>query len=252
MSGLAGYQGSGRKYRIGFSKTIMSGLPDGDANYFLYSKGEIMKLLPSVIAAACVLLTGPANAGRMCRDYTTPGSNSHVSQITNTADPYFGKYVFGIGVWGVGNDCDVNPAEAVTDFYIPYFTDMGIQFPLFGRMQSNLFFGTFTAYDVESDTHFNLGGSELHFVFDPTKIGSVYQYIQFIADFGGTKAPYRSDFLDPSGIISNILGDPLIPASPQAIAALNAATSVPEPTTLVLVILGLGLTLGCLVQRKHK
>lgn len=130
----------------------------------------------------------------------------------------------------------------MSDFYLPYFDDMGIAglsvAATGGPANSNWLF------DIEgSNDLFNFGGGVMHFynANTPTTLAYNSILINFDAGFGEVKAPFAATVADlNNGNTRNFFGDPGMPGSPKLIDALDgpAQGNVPEPASISLFALG--------------
>ena len=171
----------------------------------------------------------------MCRASSEPASSSVVSSNTD------GSFAYQINAHGGYSGCNAVPVSAgfMSDFYLPYFDDMGIK-----DIKVADPFGISTwNYAIEaSHDVFDLGGGSLHFytAYRPKETSYNVINIDFNAAYGEVKGPFYETLQDPTtGISHGYLGDPGLPGSPKLIAALDAAGGdVPEPATIPLLALG--------------
>ncbi|HTW63394.1 MAG TPA: PEP-CTERM sorting domain-containing protein [Bryobacteraceae bacterium] len=171
-----------------------------------------MKLL--VLAAFAAALAGQAHA--------TCIANTGVVSITDPAPPP------GTFQYLVLNGCNSYDQPLLDDFFLPYFADAGI---------SNIVVPGGWSYTIEaSNDLFGLPDAGV-IEFAPTSpVGYFTEDFSYTADYSsGVDAPYVMD-LTLDGSPYQVTGDPLIPASPDAVAALGSA--VPEPSLAVLLALG--------------
>lgn len=165
---------------------------------------------------------------------------------TVTANPG-GNYHYSMTAMGGLVSCGRAPTGDdrpgyMSDFYLPYFTDMGITglsvASTSGPANSNWLF----ALDTQNDL-FNLGGGVIHFYNSNTPDTLTYNsiLINFDAGYGEVKAPFAATIADlGNGNTRNFFGDPGMPGSPMLIDALDGPTqgTVPEPASLALFALG--------------
>jgi hypothetical protein len=134
----------------------------------------------------------------------------------------------------------------VIDFYIPYFEDAGIDL-------SGILSPASWSVTVDSSLDlFNLGNGAgvMHWstTFDfGLPINTTLDGFGYTAEYSGAKGPFQAEFIFGSPFI----GDPLIPASPNAIAAgLSPVSSVPIPTAILLFVSGIFGLAGVKIGRK--
>ena len=131
----------------------------------------------------------------------------------------------------------------ITDYLLPYFSDAGIAI-------SQTPTGWAWRIDAEDSFHLGHGAETLHWYattfaygIAATSLGDTATHpagdtlggFSYGADFGPVYSPFISNF--QSGV--SLKGDPALPGSPNAKAA--GLNSVPEPSSLALLLAGLGL-----------
>jgi len=212
-----------------------------------------MKSKSLYLAAAIATVTIITNQAQAACGYAPPQA---MSNVTENSD---GTYHYSIMASGGFGYCGGNPAQSPTgymsNFYLPYFDDMGIS----GLSVSQTYGPTDLKWTYEiqpTNNIFGLGGGALSFY--ATSIPDTLSYdtiqIDFNAAFGEVKGPFFEVITNLStGDVHNFLGDPGIPGSPKTIAALEAANgqpsgNVPEPATLSLFALGA----TALISRRRK
>lgn len=133
----------------------------------------------------------------------------------------------------------------LSDFYIPYFSDAGIK---------NISSPTAWSVTIEANNDvFNLGNGAgvLHWstaLGQGIPVNGVLSGFGYEANFSPAKAPFQTTLTGGGGIF---LGDPLIPASPNAILAglPPVPSQIPVPPTIYLFISGL-IALGLKFRKK--
>lgn len=131
----------------------------------------------------------------------------------------------------VSNGCNTVDQPILNDFFLPYFSDAGI---------SNIVVPTGWTYSIEAGNNvFNLPGAGA-IEFDATPpVGYFANDFSYTASYAtGIEGPFAMD-ITKDGVTSRLFGDPLIPASPNAVAALGG-TAVPEPSSVALLATCLG------------
>lgn len=211
---------------------------------------KLKSLCLAVAVATSAILTTQAQAACF---YAPPQANSTVTANDN------GSYHYSILATGGSGSCS-GQNQAITgymsDFYLPYFDDMGISG--LSVQQTSGPEGLNWNYAIQqSNNIFGLGGGALYFYAASAPDTLSYDTIQidFDAAFGEVKGPFSEVITNlTTGNVHDFLGDPGIPGSPKTIAALDAAngqdpsSNVPEPATLSLFALGA----TALIARRRK
>ena len=177
--------------------------------------------------------------------YGTPVIADSVIQV----DASTWKYDFSVTNNAVAFRPSYVDKARLTDYLLPFFSDAAL---------SAIQAPTDWAWRIDTDDRFNLGhgAQTLHWYstslssgiaggeyrgLDLGVAGVTLRGFSFTSDFGPVKAPFLAGFSTNPGFW--IPGDPALPGSPGARAAgLNQpfyVPSVPEPTTVVLVMAGL-------------
>lgn len=209
---------------------------------------KIKSLFAATAIASAALFSAQASAACLI---AAPQSFSNVTANNN------GTYHYSMTAMGGFTSCGGTPTGLdrpgyMSDFYLPYFDDMGIAglsvAATGGPANSNWLFG------IEGDNDlFDLGGGVVHFynANAPTTLTYNSILINFDAGFGEVKAPFAATVADLSnGNTRNFFGDPGMPGSPKLIDALDgpAQGDVPEPASLSL----FGLGVIALAARRRK
>lgn len=194
------------------------------------------------VGALAVVLAG--------RAYATCAADSLVTGNATQIGPSDWSYNF-----MVQNGCAPNNQPFLTNFYIPYFPDDNIANITLPLPDTTSTTSTITWTDTIEPNYnlFGLAGAgvidfqvtatpELEATPGQTAPGVGYYFatgFSFTAPFAPLEGPYAIlQYLPPTYTSSQILmGDPPIPGSPDALAALTP--SAPEPATLALLALGL-------------
>jgi hypothetical protein len=137
-------------------------------------------------------------------------------------------------------------SNRIVDFYIPYFTDSSI---------TGITTPTGWSYTIDNVDLFNLSAETLHWTANLSGIplGDALSGFGYTASYSAAKAPYQVMIhTDIGGLSLPSGGDPLIPASPDAIVAglkpVDAPAAVPEPATILL--FGGGLVAVGLIRKR--
>lgn len=181
-----------------------------------------------VVALAAALTAGQAYA--LCVAST---------DVTSTVTPSDSSYIYD---FSATNGCHGNDQPLLTDFFLPYFSDAGI---------SDIVVPAGWSYSIDTgDNLFDLANAGVIEFESATPLGySFTSGFSYTADYTGIEGPFAMS-LTTNGVPSTLFGDPMIPGSPDAVAALGG-TSVPEPsTTAVLGIPLCAMMLG-LRRRSH-
>jgi hypothetical protein len=193
----------------------------------------LMKFMGRFMLAAALLgIAASGQAWALCE----VGDN-----VSSTVTPQ------GAGVWlydfSVLNGCNTVNQPFLSDFYIPYFADAGI---------ANITMPTPTldtpvswTYSIDPTTDlFGLGTGVIDF-HAATPVGyNQYEGFTYTANYAGVKGPFAMDLTT-----GRLFGDPMIPGSPDTLAALNGA-AVPEPKWSGIAVLAPAFALGCTGRRK--
>jgi hypothetical protein len=119
----------------------------------------------------------------------------------------------------------------VTGFYLPYFTDADI---------SDIVVPTGWSYSIDtSDNLFGLANAGvIDFSTGTPLVGySFASGFGYTSNYAGVEGPDAIS-LTTNGVNSTLFGDPLIPGSPDTLAALGN-TTVPEPSTVAFLAIAL-------------
>ena len=130
----------------------------------------------------------------------------------------------------------------MNDFYLPYFADAGI---------SGIRVPTGWTYSIQSANNvFGLAkAGAIEFVATPSVGYYGSDQFSYTANYAsGIEGPYLMDLTSAAGAPYQISGDPLIPASPDALAALSSP--VPEPSTTAVIAIAL-IVLAMAVRKRR-
>lgn len=202
----------------------------------------MLKSTLTMAAVAAALTTTALPAAAICATAMPMVHTSVTANLDNT-------WHYEAQAQGEMQGCSQLPILAVTDFYLPYFSDMGI---------THVMTAAGWNFNIEaSNDVFNLGGGVMHFstANRPTTsdIFSLATTASFDAAFDGTKGPYKVSMYNPlNGSSTSLLGDPLIPASPLTLAGLaRGAGAVPEPGSALLLLAGVMGLAATTRRRRH-
>ena len=128
------------------------------------------------------------------------------------------------------NGCRIDDQPLLTNFFLPYFSDAGI---------SDIVVPTGWSYSIDtSDNLFDLANAGVIEFESATPLGySFPSGFSYTADYAGIDGPFAMTLIT-DGVPSTLFGDPMIPGSPDAVAALGG-TAVPEPSITVPLAIGL-------------
>jgi len=174
----------------------------------------MMKFHMIVIAAFAALIGGHA--------YASCVAGTGVASVTPEPSGTFEYFV--------SNGCNSVDQPLLNDFFLPYFSDAGI---------SDIVVPAGWTYSIEASNNvFNLpGAGAIEFHASPA-VGYFTADFSYTASYSaGIEGPFLMD-LTKDGNSYQVSGDPLIPASPEALSALGGA-AVPEPSSNALLAIGL-------------
>jgi hypothetical protein len=185
-----------------------------------------------ILSAALIGIAASSHAHALCIP---------VSDVTSTVTPD------GAGVWlydfSLVNGCNTVNQPLLSDFYIPYFSDAGIA-DIITPTPTDMSPVAWTYTIDPTNDIFGLGAGVIDF-HAATPVGyAFYEDFTYTANYDGVKGPFAMDLTT-----GRLFGDPMIPGSPDTIAALNGAT-VPEPKWSAIVVLALAFILGFAGRRK--
>lgn len=122
------------------------------------------------------------------------------------------------------NGCHGNDQPLLPGYYLPYFSDAGI---------SDIVVPDGWSYSIDTgDDLFDLPNAGVIEFESATPLGYAFPAgFSYQADYAGIDGPFAMS-LTTDGVPSTLFGDPLIPGSPEAIAALGSAAA-PEPSTTI-------------------
>jgi len=175
----------------------------------------MMKLPVVILAAAFAVLTA-SHAYALCI------ASTGVASVTPEPSGTFEYFV--------SNGCNTVDQPLLDNFFLPYFSDAGI---------SDIVVPDGWTYSIEASNNvFNLpGAGAIEFDASPA-VGYFTDDFSYTASYSaGIEGPFLMD-LTKDGNSYQVSGDPLIPASPEALNALGGAT-VPEPSITALLAIGL-------------
>lgn len=171
------------------------------------------------VGALALSFTGHASA--LCIASTGVSSDTPSNGIPSSTYEYT-----------VINGCSPEDQPMLDDFFLPYFPDAGI---------SNIEVPEGWTYSIEPGNDiFNLPNAGV-IEFDADTPFGYYgsNGFSYTADYDvGIDGPFAMDLTKDGGSY-RIFGDPLIPASPEAVAALGTVAT-PEPSLVALLSLGVG------------
>jgi hypothetical protein len=162
------------------------------------------------------------------------------TDVTSTVTPSGSIFTYDFSVL---NGCRINDQPLLADFFLPYFSDAGV---------SDIVVPDDWSYSIDpSDDLFDLSNAGVIEFESATPLGYSYTSgFSYAADYGGIEGPFAMS-LTTDGVSSTLFGDPLIPASPDAVSALGTA-AVPEPSTTAPLILGLCIVINSLRRRFYR
>jgi len=200
----------------------------------------ISKTLQRLVAVVAML---GAMSGAQAICFITPANTS--TSVTGSGSS------FDYAITATALSCIGNSSFArLTDFYLPYFADMGIQ----NVQQSE---GWSSAVEASNDL-FGIGGGVLHFSWSGSFMSGYSVDVTFQAAYGATPGVVALTTLGAGGAdtiwlsgpqtgpFGNALPPVMVVGSPDAIAAMPA---VPEPATYAMLFAGLAL-MGVVARKR--
>jgi hypothetical protein len=184
-----------------------------------------------VVALAAAFTAGQA--------YAICAANTDVTSIVTPSDLSY-TYAFSVFNGCVG----VNQTQPLlNDFFLPYFSDAGI---------GDIVAPTGWSYSIDTSNNlFDLSNAGVIEFEAATPLGYNYATgFSYTANYAGINGPFAIN-LTTGGVPSTLFGDPLIPGSPDAVAALGG-TAVPEPSTTALLAIALCAMMLGLRRRSHR
>jgi hypothetical protein len=210
-----------------------------------------------VLAAALTVIIAAGPAYGICAE------NSGVFGTATQTGPSMWTYDF-----SVLNGCAPDHQQLLTDFYIPYFADAGIEnitVPSPDTMTTTSTISWTAAIQPNNDLFDLVGAGVIDFqvtVSPELEVGPD-QFAPGVGYYGASGFSSTSDFAPVEGpyailqslppdyvTTTTLFGDPSIPGSPDTIAALDAAAA-PEPGTTGLLAVGLCVTMANLNRRRR-
>lgn len=195
----------------------------------------MFKLIRNLIVIG--LFGAAAGAHASAISYTPPPYTPQVT-VNETVTPFQGEgggyqYTLSLTNSSTGNG---SSGSTLTDFYLPYFRDEAL---------SHFLVPSGLGFSILNSDMFNLGHGALTTHIYNLNLPETFTSatLSYVSPYAAIKAPYSAVI---GGV--NIQGDPFIPGSPLARAALPQGATVPEPGTIAL--LGLGLFGFCVSRRK--